>query len=156
MTWPAPHIGDVVWCYFPYPDGPKRHPALILDVDTTAKPLQVIVSGGTSAQKGVVQRKQTASDLLIKKGDPCFAATGLENSTLFHFKPDGVLRLVYDEQCFWPRPGGTPRIGKLNAQDPAVQVAVQRAAKAAKLLQTLEKLRAAQLGPNDSLRKRKE
>lgn len=147
MTWPAPQIGDVVWCYFPYPDGPKRHPALILDVDITAKPLQVIVSGGTSAQKGGVQRKQTASDLLIKKGDVCLAATGLENSTMFHFKSDGVLRLIYDEQCFWPQPGGTPRIGKLNAQDPAVQAAVQRAAKAANLLMTLEKLRVAHNEP---------
>jgi hypothetical protein len=155
MTWPAPHIGDVVWCYFPYPDGPKRHPALILDVDTAAKPLQVIVSGGTSAQKGVVQRKHTASDLLIKKEDACFAATGLENSTLFHFKPDGVLRLVYDEQCFWPQPGGTPKIGKLNAKDPAVQMAVQRAAKSAQLSQTLEKLRTAPNGPKVLVSQRK-
>lgn len=159
MTWPAPQIGDVVWCYFPYPDGPKRHPALILDVDNTAKPLQVIVSGGTSAQKSGLPRKQTASDLLIKKGDACFAATGLENSTFFHFKPDGVLRLVYDAQCFWPQPGGTPKIGKLNAQDPAVQVAVQRAAKAANLSVTLQTRRSAPKVPkvpNDSVRARKE
>lgn len=144
MTWPAPHIGDLVWYYFPYPDGPRRHPALVLDVDTTAKPWQVIVCGGTSAQKGVVQRKQIASDLLIKKSDASFAATGLENATLFHFHPNGVLRLVYDAHLFWAQPGGTPKIGKLNAQDPAVQTAVQRAARAANLIDTLSKLRAPQ------------
>ncbi len=141
MTWPAPHIGDVVWCLFPYPDGPKRHPALILDVDTTAKPIQVIVAGGTSFQKLNVQRKQIASDLLIKKSDSCFAATGLTNSTLFHFRPDGVLRLVYDAECFWPQPGGTPKIGKLTEQDPVLQMAVQRAANAAELSATLRALR---------------
>lgn len=140
MTWPAPQIGDVVWCLFPYPAGPKRHPALVLDVDIMVKPIQVIVAGGTSFQKSNVQRKQIASDLLIKKSDACFADTGLANSTLFHFKSDSVLRLVYDAQCFWPQPGGTPKVGKLNAHDPVLQMAVQRAANAAHLSVTLRAL----------------
>lgn len=48
--WPAPTVGDIVWCHFPELPalelGPKPRPALVLSVETREDGIAVTVAYG--------------------------------------------------------------------------------------------------------------
>lgn len=134
--YPAPEVGDIVWCRFPEHEalkpGPKPRPAIVLSVMDNASPVRVRVVYGTS-QKIVPMRK--GQMVMRKEARAAFVQAGLSYTTKFDFNK--VIVLPYTDLWFDLAPKGpslvaaTPRLGSLHA---SLLSDVQRAAGEAGLL----------------------
>jgi hypothetical protein len=118
----------------------QRHPALVLFVDSSVKPAEVIVAGGTSHRKGNIQRPQQAYDFLVKESDDWFDQTGLTNPTCFHLDEPNVLRLAFDQSIFVAVSELGPKIGALPLTRPEVLERLRLAGQAGNLYENLKKL----------------
>ncbi|MEO7150105.1 MAG: hypothetical protein ABIX46_00100 [Burkholderiaceae bacterium] len=126
--WPAPTVGDLVWCWFPqapHPSpGPKARPALVVGVETRDDGVVVKVVYGTSQR---LDRMKVGEFSIVKSREPvAFALSGLAYDTKFDFKI--MVDLPWSDEFFKeaPRPahGRTPKLGTLHP-------ALLRAARAA-------------------------
>ena len=89
--------------------------------------------GGTSHRKSEwsrVKRARKAWDLLIETTAPWFNATGLTNDTLFHLERRYVL--PYTPEHFYAPAGGSPKLGALDGNYPALIDLYRRASSAAR------------------------
>lgn len=119
QSYPAPEVGDIVWCRFPEHDalkpGPKPRPAIVLSVMDDARPIRVRVVYGTS-QKITPMRK--GQMVVRREARAVFAQAGLSYTTKFDF--NRVIILPYTDPWFGLAPQGsglvaaTPRLGSLH------------------------------------------
>ena len=116
--WPAPLVGDLVWCWFPQPPdtgpGPKPRPALVIGVDSRTDGVIVTAVYGTSQR---VDRLMAGEFAITRSSHPqAFALAGLAYDTKFNFK--AVIDLPWGEAFFKvsprPRYGQTPKLGSLH------------------------------------------
>jgi len=118
--WPAPSVGDVVWCRFPEAltkpaPAPKSRPGIIVRAfapHAEGEPYTVHVCPGTSQLKGLYDH-----ELLIDRNQAEeFAAAGLSYPTKFDLKR--IAALPYTSDWFIPPPnprfGAIPRLGTLH------------------------------------------
>lgn len=132
--WPAPLVGDLVWCWFPQPPnpapGPKARPALVIGVETREDGVIVSVVYGTSQR---LDRLTTGEFAITRLRHPqAFALAGLAFDTKFNFR--SVVDLPWGDAFFKvsprPRYGQTPKLGSLH---PSLLRSVQAAYQATKL-----------------------
>ena len=118
-TWPAPAVGDIVWCRFPeLPDlqpGPKPRPALVIGVETRSDGVNVRVAYGTSQR---VDQLLAGEFSITRNFHPqAFLLAGLAEDTKFNLGE--VVELPWQDRYFGvpPRPkhGQTPKLGPLHA-----------------------------------------
>jgi hypothetical protein len=117
--WPAPAVGDIVWCRFPeLPDfqpGPKPRPALVIGVETRSDGVNVCVAYGTSQR---VDQLLSGEFSVTRNFYPqAFLLAGLAEDTKFNLGE--VVELPWQDRYFGvpPRPkyGHTPKLGTLHA-----------------------------------------
>jgi len=134
--YPAPEVGDIVWCRFPQHEslkpGPKPRPAIVLAIMDDASPVRVRVVYGTSRKLTPV----TPGTLVIREEQKsAFAQAGLSYSTKFDFNK--VVILPYNTLWFDLAPKGgalvaaSPKLGSLHA---SLMADVARAAKESGLI----------------------
>ncbi|HEV3019576.1 MAG TPA: hypothetical protein VGY49_11190 [Burkholderiaceae bacterium] len=118
-AWPAPAVGDIVWCRFPeLPDlqpGPKPRPALVIGVETRSDGVNVRVAYGTSQR---VDQLLAGEFSITRNFHPqAFLLAGLAEDTKFNLGE--VVELLWQDRyfCVPPRPkhGQTPKLGTLHA-----------------------------------------
>lgn len=120
-NYPAPGLGDVVWCRFPEQllkpkVAPKPRPGIVLQVFAPREPgdpFVVHVCPGTSQLRGIY-----AHELLIDRDQHPeeYAPTGLSYSTKFDLRR--IATLPYTSEWFEPPPiprfGANPKMGSLH------------------------------------------
>jgi hypothetical protein len=116
--WPAPAVGDIVWCRFPeLPDlqpGPKPRPALVTSVEIRSDGVNVGVAYGTSQRVD----KLLAEEFSITRNfhPQAFLLAGLAEDTKFNLGE--AVELPWQDRYFGvpPRPkhGQTPKLGTLH------------------------------------------
>ena len=138
-TWPAPAVGDIVWCRFPeLPDlqpGPKPRPALVTSVEIRSDGVNVRVAYGTSQRVD----KLLAGEFSITRNfhPQAFLLAGLAEDTKFNLGQ--AVELPWQDRYFGvpPRPkhGQTPKLGTLHPSvyqaAAAAHVAARRASQEA-------------------------
>lgn len=117
--WPAPDVGEIVWCHFPenkgIESGPKPRPALAVTVyDDKDHRFSVKVIYGTSQKTDQLR----SGEFLISKSDvSAYKAAGLSYSTKFNFH--SAIDLPYCSDWFDVPPGApngqTPKLGVLHS-----------------------------------------
>lgn len=132
--WPAPTVGDIVWCHFPelpaLAPGPKPRPALVVSVETREDGVVARVAYGTS--KKVTSLKTGEFAILRGVHPAAFELAGLAFDTKFDCRQ--VIDLPWSDRYFkipsHPRHGQTPKLGTLH---PSAYHAAQAAFTAALL-----------------------
>jgi hypothetical protein len=92
-TWPAPAVGDIVWCRFPelpsLRPGPKPRPALVIGVETRSDGVNVRVAYGTSQR---VDQLPAGEFSITRNFRPqAFLLAGLAEDTKFNLEGVGEL-----------------------------------------------------------------
>lgn len=118
-TWPAPNLGDIVWCRFPNRDPAdptlKSRPALVVSVMDNAAPVRVRVAYGTTQRPIPYGR----GEFLVQAPAHQLQA-GLVSVTKFSML--NVVVLDWAAPWFGPAPlpgglhGSTPVMGTLAAE----------------------------------------
>jgi hypothetical protein len=134
-TWPAPTVGDIVWCRFPeladLRPGPKPRPALVIAVEIRSDGVNVRVAYGTSQR---VDQLLAGEFSITKNFHPqAFLLAGLAEDTKFNLRE--VVELPWEDRYFGvpPRPkhGQTPKLGTLQASVYQAAAAAHAAARGA-------------------------
>jgi hypothetical protein len=134
-TWPAPAVGDIVWCRFPelsdWQPGPKPRPALVIGVEIRSDGVNVCVAHGTSQR---VDQLLAGEFSITRNFHPqAFLLAGVAEDTKFDLGE--VVELPWQDRYFGvsPRPkyGQTAKLGTLHASmvqaAAAAHVAARRA-----------------------------
>jgi hypothetical protein len=117
--WPAPDVGQIVWCRFPdlsaLRPGRKPRPALILRVfDDEAPIYRVLVAYGTSQR---TDRLYTGEFRLVPADGEAYRLAGLSHPTKFNLADH--VELPFTDTWFAPAPGAphgqNPKLGVLHS-----------------------------------------
>ena len=117
--WSPPSPGDIVWCRFPelpkHSPGPKRRPALVLEVIEQEDGVEIVVVYGTSQR---VDKLSAGEFAITRLGhDAAYKAAGLSHDTKFDFKQ--TAHLPWNDEFFAVPPaapnGQRPLLGSLHA-----------------------------------------
>lgn len=133
VWWPAPGLGDIVWCRWPEKGSralprPKPRPCLVLELDESVPDQpNVLVAYGTSQK---VDRLHSGEFAITSANQHAYAASGLSYDTKFHMGQTAWL--PYSSQAFAVAPGAphgqNPKLGVLH---PSIMRAAQSAHTAA-------------------------
>lgn len=118
-AWPAPDVGQVVWCRFPelpaLKPGRKPRPALVLRVfDDDAPVYRALIAYGTSQRTA----KLYAGEFRLEPADgEAYRLAGLSCTTKFNLAAH--VELPYTDTWFAPPPGAphgqVPKLGVLHS-----------------------------------------
>ncbi len=116
-SFPLPQAGDIVWCRFPHRGlsvpGPKRRPALVVDIGRLRDEPAVEVIYGTSRR---LDRLYPGEFSITPEDGDAFIASGLSYPTKFDAARS--VFLPYNDEWFAISPGAphgqTPKLGVLH------------------------------------------